>query len=255
MLGFNGGLIGKDQTTSRTISVPGVWTLQEQMEAVRNNLWAGSGASGDPDFDKVSLLLRMDGINNSTTFIDSSLFDRTVTRVGNPVISTAVSKYGGSSGLFTAGTQLRVSASTSLQLPADFTIEVWVYPFSSADMIIGTSLGGNVQIFRLNERGIGNLSVYINAQIFLSVAAGIAVNVWQHLAISRQGANTRLFVNGIQKGNTNTTWTGNFSMEVLGAFLFNGNNFGNNYAGYMDDVRITKGLARYTSNFTPPGPL
>jgi hypothetical protein len=258
MLGFNGGLIGKTQTISESPSLPGLWTLSEHLEAKRNNLWPLSPDPNDPNFSNVQLLLRMDGLNESTTFIDDSLSSRTITGIGppGPKISTTESKYGGASGLFVPRSYLQMTPSTDLQFPGDFTIEVWAFPTSNVDMLIGTSPSDpNVQIFRINQDGvIGNLGIYINGvQVFI-VSSGITANAWHHIAFSRNGTNSRIFVNGIQKGSTNTTWSGTFRMDLIGAFFFSGNRF-YDYRGYLDDFRITKGFARYTSNFTPPNAL
>ena len=96
MIGFNGGLIGKDRSTSFSQSVPGVWNLGEQLKAKRAGLWAAN-ADEDPYFNNVSLLLRGNGINGSTTIIDESATPKTVTVYGNAQISTAQSKFGGAS--------------------------------------------------------------------------------------------------------------------------------------------------------------
>lgn len=257
MLGFNGGLIGKTQTTSVSASLPGMWTLSEHLEAKRNNSWPiVTGGVPDPDFDKVQLLLLMNGSNGSTTFTDDSSFSRTITRVG-ATISTVQSKYGGSSGSFIPTSYLQMAAATGLQFTGDFTIEVWAFPTVAADMIIGTSSTDfNVQIFRLNENGAGTLSFYINGtQVFSPTSAGITANTWQHLAFSRTGTNSRMFVNGIQIGSTVTNWSGTFRLDLIGTFFYQGTRLGNDYRGYLDDFRITKGLGRYSANFTPPSAL
>jgi hypothetical protein len=210
----------------------------------------------DPDFSSVSLLLHMDGSNGSTTFADSSSAARTATRFGNAQISTAQSKFGGAAGLFDGnGDYITFTPATALQFNADFTIECWVRTASTADMILGSSLSdSNTQIFRLNEAASGGLSFYLNGTaVFAATAAGITTNTWHHLAISRSGSSTRMFVDGAQKGSTNTSWSGTFRMDVIGTFFFNGSRLaGYDFNGYIDDPRITKGVARYTTNFTPP---
>ena len=256
MLGFNGGLIGKTQTTSASQSLPGMWTLTEHLEAKRNNSWPTVVAPNDPYFNNVSLLLRMNGSNGSTTFTDDSLESRTITRA-NATISTVQSKYGGSSGSFIPTSYLQTAAAPGLQFPGDFTIELWHYTASSADMVLGSSSDGtNTQIFRLNQSGnTGAIGFYMNnTQVILS-QANLALNTWQHLAFCRSGTNTRMFVDGIQKGTTNTTWSGTFRMDVIGVWWFQGSPSSYYFNGYMDDLRITKNFGRYTSNFTPPGPL
>jgi len=80
MLGFNGGLIGKTNLTSQATSVPGVWTLQEQMKAVRNDLWAGSIVTN-------GLVLNLDASSypgSGTTWTDLSGNGRNFTWVSSP---------------------------------------------------------------------------------------------------------------------------------------------------------------------------
>jgi hypothetical protein len=211
--------------------------------------------TGDPDFASVSLLLPFDGTNGSTTFTDRSSASRSITAFGNAQISTAQSKFGGASGLFDgSGDYIRATASTDLQFDGDFTIELWVYPLGTADYIMCSSgTDGNTQIFRLNEGGAGTLSFFLNGFfVYTPTAAGIAANTWQHLALTRSGVSTRMFVDGQQKGTTNTSYNGTFRMDVIGTFFLSGNYFGLDFNGYIDDLRITKGVARYTANFTPP---
>jgi Concanavalin A-like lectin/glucanases superfamily len=74
-------------------------------------------------------------------------------------------------------------------------------------------------------------------------------SAWTHYAITRSGSTFRTFQNGTQQD----TWTsaaaiiGNSNPLCIGAYA-NANNFG----GYMDELRISKGIARWTANFTPP---
>jgi hypothetical protein len=208
----------------------------------------------DPDFASVSLLLPFDGADGSTTFTDASSAGRTATRFGDAQISTAQSKFGGASGLFDGSADyITFAPATDLQFNADFTIECWVRTASTADMMVGSSSSdNNTQVFRLNQAGAGRLSFFLNGtQVFNAVAAGITTNTWHHLAISRNGSSTRMFVDGVQIGST-SPYSGTFRMDVIGTFFSFGSRFGNDYNGYIDDLRITKGIARYTANFTPP---
>jgi hypothetical protein len=136
-----------------------------------------------------------------------------------------------------------------------------MWQFTYNDQIIGSSSSDdNTQVFRLNENETpGALSFYLNGtQVFSPTGFGIGINSWHHLAICRSGANTRMFVDGLQNGATNTSWTGTFRMDALGMFLFNGNPFSGQvrsaqFRGYIDDLLVAK-TALYTSNFTPTGP-
>jgi hypothetical protein len=211
----------------------------------------------DPNFSSVSLLLPFDGANGSTTFTDESNNAFTVTVFGNTQFSTAQSKWGGASGLFDGnGDYLKLAPAPALQFDGDFTIECWSWLASSAQMVIGSSASDpNTQVFRVNDNGAGRLGCFLNGTwVFQEITAGITTNTWQHLAVCRSGGSTRLFVDGVQQGTTNTSWTGTFRMDVIGAFFFNGVLFSqpNFVNGHIDDLRITKGIARYTANFSPP---
>jgi hypothetical protein len=88
---------------------------------------------------------------------------------------------------------------------------------------------------------------------------GLTANTWQHLAAVRNGNNVSLYINGTSVASTPYTATLNnpASRLVLGAQLSGGAGT-YYYTGYMDDIRITKGIARYTTNFNtnlPPGPF
>jgi hypothetical protein len=84
---------------------------------------------------------------------------------------------------------------------------------------------------------------------FQITSSSISTSTWYHLAVSRSGTSTKLFVNGVQGGSTYTDSTNYVSTtpSFIGA-LYDGSSLN----GYIDDLRITKGFARYTSNFTAP---
>jgi len=78
--------------------------------------------------------------------------------------------------------------------------------------------------------------------------------VWHHVAVTRQGVNLRIFIDGVQQGATATDSTdiiGSDNPMLLGALMYN-SAYQQVLDGWVDEVRITKGVARYTSNFTPP---
>jgi hypothetical protein len=206
----------------------------------------------DADFALVSLLLHFEVANNYTTFTDSSSNNLSTSTVTNAIISTAKKKFDESSGLFANNNSyIQYTPQSLLQMTGDFTIEAHFYPLASTDMIaMSSSSDSNTQIFRFNETTTGSLSFYLNGtQVFSSTAAGITANAWQHVAICRSGSSTRMFVNGLQIGSTNTSWTGSFRADVIGAFFVNGSfNGGSNL--HIDELRVTKG-SRYTANFTP----
>ena len=214
-----------------------------------------SGGSADPYFSSVSLLLPFNGTDGSTTIIDQSVNALNPASIVNATIATAQSKFGSSSAALLGNGLITYTPQSLLQFDGDFTLELHVYTLNNLDQVIGSSSSdGNTQIFRVNESGyVGHLSFYLNgSQVFEATAAGITNNTWHHLAICRSGTSTRMFANGQQVGATNTTWAGTFRFDVIGAFFFGGSIYGYRFNGYLDNIRVTKGIARYTSNFTPP---
>jgi len=215
------------------------------------------GPSADPYSDYVSLLLHGNGTNGSTTFTDSSSNVHTVTANGDAEISTTQSKFGGASMYFDgSGDYLTLATDSSLDLGAgDFTFELWVYILSQTDdMMVGSSSAYvNVQLFRINTGGnYENLTVYLNSGSVIQIQnSGVTVNSWHHLALTRSGSTVRVFVDGTPVASA--TNSGSVAVDKIGAFYYQGNLFGSFYVnGYIDDLRVTKGVARYTSNFTPP---
>ena len=214
--------------------------------------FAAPAGPTDPYFSNVSLLLHGDGANGSTTIVDSSPSPKTVTAVGNAQISTAQSKFGGSSLAFDgSGDYLTVPSSAAFEFgTGDFTIEGWWR--RTADTL------GGILDFGLNYGGIGiyqqtNLNVRV-AGTDVITTLNFSANQFVHLALSRSGTSLRLFYDGAQQGSTvsnSTNLVNTFGTVAIGAFV-SGGSFYPTTAANLDDLRITKGVARYTSNFTPP---
>ncbi len=203
----------------------------------------------DPYFKSVGLLLHMDGANGGTTFTDDSPSPKTVTPVGTAQTSTAIVKYGTASGVFNgSGARLTTASSSDFAFgTGDFTIEAWVYPlaaWSTYNAIFFTAVVNGV-FFGKVSGGFGLRASEVADLISMSPPS---TNTWTHVAVSRQGTNLRVFVNGVL-GNTVTNNT-NF---VAGAASIAADSVGGaSFNGHIDDLRITKGVARYTANFTPP---
>ena len=211
----------------------------------------------DPDFANVSLLLHGDGANGSTTIIDSSPTPKTVTAVGNAQVNTAVTDPFGRTGVgilaFDGSDDgLTIPSSSDLSFTGDFTFEFWMRFVSiPGDYIcIVTGLTGSTQMFITTLFGGTGLRWGLTGVAEYSTAAYTwATGTWFHIALVRNSSNVKFYVNGINisgAGKTNSnSFSGdlNIANSVPGASAFN---------GYIDDLRITKGVARYTANFTPP---
>jgi hypothetical protein len=134
----------------------------------------------------------------------------------------------------------------------DFTVEMWVYHAGGTAVLYDSrpvaTNGNYLQIFISS----GQLGLYVNSSTILQ-AGTISTNTWTHLAVSRSGTSLRAFINGTQVGSTvtnSTSFLNAAQRPIIGA---NGNTLSaDNYNGYIDDLRVTKGFARYTANFSVP---
>jgi hypothetical protein len=136
----------------------------------------------------------------------------------------------------------------------DFTMEGWLYTTTVAT--------GRKTIFAsratATDTTTGRFSVYANTANleFFSASANVAfggtitTNTWTHFAVTRSSGNVRLFLSGTQVGST-TSYTASMPSSVN--ITIGDNSAGTeSWNGYLDDLRITKGYARYVANFTPP---
>jgi len=212
----------------------------------------------DPQFTSVSLLLHGDGTNGSTTIVDSSRLPKTVTAFGNAQISTAQSKFGGASIAFDGtGDYLQTASSSALALGAgDFTVEAWVW-FGSVVSNFGRivqcgnfNTGGDWQLVRWQSTNPAQPTFDAGGIGGIRIQSSITVpqNTWAHIAVTRSGGTIRLFVNGVIGGSATSVVGFTQSIVTVGASATGGES----HNGYIDDLRITQGVARYTANFTPP---
>ncbi len=213
------------------------------------------GDASDPFFNNVVLSLHMNGTNGSTTFTDVK--GKTVTRFGNTQISTIQSKFGGASAKFDgSGDYLTIPHSTDLSFDGDFTIEMWIYP------TITPSTGTYPRIFAKAEDVSGGLICFmdenrvvgfkVNGNLTASHQTPLTLNGWNHYAVCRQGSTITAFMNGVKSTSSQTLsgTIGGTNTLYIGRSL-NGT-VNNEFTGYLDDFRITKGIARYITNFSVP---
>jgi hypothetical protein len=227
----------------------------------------------DPYFNQVALLLNFNGSNGSTTFTDASINVNTVGMgtgsSGAPFISS-FGKFG--SALFLDGVDdsIAVQNSSSLNLAVvDFTIEAWIYLNSLGTASTGCCIlekgeisGSTKEAYGLRVYNNGSISGTIGTSSGTVVTAAtspagiITTNTWYHVAFTFTVANNamRVFVNGAVVAIA----TAPGAMYDPGTAIRIGqypNGGGNNdwwFSGYIDDIRITRGVARYTAPFVPP---
>jgi hypothetical protein len=135
----------------------------------------------------------------------------------------------------------------------DFTIEFWIYSKNAAVdsfyrrfLTTGPDSVTSVEIGHIiNVTGV---VIYYTNTTKITGTTNI-LNAWHHVALTRQSGTVRLFIDGIQEGGDQTD-TDNKTNDDLSVGTYNGNNSGRT-DGQMQDLRIYKGVAKYTTNFTP----
>lgn len=219
-----------------------------------------AATGGNDSFTK--LLLHCEGTNASTIVTDSSLAAHgNGSCFGQAQISSPNGKFGTGALSFPGNNYVTFPHSADWEFSTgDFTVDWWEY------RIAGGS-GGNSSFARevasalppwiFGYSSAGNRQIYISSDgVNWNIATGATCHfgsysngVWDHLAIVRNGTTFRAFKNGVQQ----TTWTSAAAIFANANPLSIGaSQNGNNFAGYMDEIRISKGIARWTANFTPP---
>ena len=221
--------------------------------------------AGDANYASVSLLLHCDGSNGSTTFTDNSPTPKTVTANGNAQISTAQSMFGGASALFDgAGDYLSIAYSSALSLiSGDFAVEAWIYlttltagpqtifdkdgvsGASYPQYVLSITSGGKLAAFLGNGNGTSPTGTTYTG------TTTVTLNAWHHVALVKTGSTCKGFLDGGQEWSESAATMYEGSKALLIGYSA-GQPSAAYFNGYIDDLRITKGVARYTGTFTPP---
>lgn len=195
-------------------------------------------------------------------FTDASTNNFTVTKYGDAVArednpfqagKRATYVYGGSGYFDGTGDYLSIPTNTAFDFgTGDFTVEAWVNPATlpSDWFIVSASGSGGLFLgYGAGAVGYGRAGVAWDSG-YGGSGVGLAVNAWSHVALSRSGTSIRLFVNGVQAG---ATATNSQAYNISTGSLNIGSQGANYYCnGHIANVRIVKGTAVYTANFTPP---
>lgn len=194
------------------------------------------------------------GMSNGAIF-DNTMLNNLET-VANAQISTSVFKYGTGALKFNGTTDYLVTpAKTALNLgTADFTIEMWVNPAAISSFGILFSFETVNQYLALAQ-GTGSvfgLTAYDGANLVNSTASVTPINQWTHIAFVRVSGTLYLYIGGVASGSG--TFTGSFGSSTNKSYTGFSSSYPTLYFynGYIDDLRVTKGIARYTTTFTPP---
>lgn len=196
-------------------------------------------------------------LNSTNAAIFDNSMKNDLETVGNAQISTSVKKFGtGSMAFDGTGDYIYPVASPNLAMgTGDFTVEGWIYATgtpSDSPIFECRSTGSATDGFTLTAFSSSVIRVFCGSAL-ISSSGTTYVNQWVHLAVVRSSGTTTFYINGTSVGSTTSTinWT-NQDVIVGGGRYSSGSSINVSFTGYIDDFRITKGVARYTSNFTAP---
>lgn len=182
--------------------------------------------------------------------------------VGNAQVSTTQAKFGTGS-LYFDGTGDYLVTNTSPFIPmhsinsGQFTVEFWMYRAGNGaggstdyDAIIGSNSGASSVWGVYIQRSTNKIGFFVGGTLYLT-SSTVSNSSWTHVAVTRDSANElEIFINGTSGYSATITGT---STLVNPLYIgWDGVTSNYLYYGYIDDLRITQGVARYTANFTPP---
>ena len=217
------------------------------------------------------LNLRCDGVNDGTSFVDSSSSGKTIDNVSNIVLTkTAIKKYGSASGYWD-GNDAHLGAGGSGGTDynfgsGDWTVEGWFYlsvlPVSPTHVYAffdqyTTSTNYNIMAFYHNGSNHNLLLKFINSGTLATNTAleiTLSTDTWFYIAIVRTGNVIKVFKDGIQFGG-DVAFTADFPLILATMNIGVEDRDGYStydFKGNIDGYLVHKGAAKYTRNFTPP---
>jgi len=209
------------------------------------------------NFNNVELLIPMNGANNGTTFNELSFRPKTI-GVTDAITSTGQSKFSGygSSGYFNGTTARLTAAINNLNIPGDFTVQLWLRLDTST--LVG---GANRCIFGFNDAGASAAArplllldanatprpLFFTTSTLITGSSGFTVNTWHHFAVVRSGTTVTMYIDGSSVGSATFSTTIAPTNFRIGSSLA----AAGYYSGNMSDFMLSVD-ARYTGAFTPP---
>lgn len=226
------------------------------MNLVNPYLFAAGGAT-DPYFAYVTYLVNQAGTNGSTP--SPAIVGGTITYTGGASISTSSAPltYTSSLSLDGSGDSAWLASGSGSEFTGDFTVEGWFKPAGGANNGRILDIAANKLAIFL-DGAMSGASVYVfsadgGGYLYNATSLGnIGTSTWRHLALSRTGSSVTLWFDGNQVGstvtNSSTQGSSNTNGVTMGAYFKGDANFFN---GLLGPMRITDGVGRYTSSFTP----
>ena len=222
-----------------------------------------AGPFGGIDSSTV-LMLHMDGADSGTTFTDSATggnAPHTMTAAGNAHTDTTIKKFGTASYQGDgSGDELSTPDSADWNLGSgNFSIDMWVYPTGLAvgeNALVGQEPAGDGGgwWFLLKESGKLGMAAGTSypPTTYTSSSVVISVDSWQHVAAERNGSTFKMYDNGVEVFSTSAFTMPDISDLLTVGGVRHGGVGGYGFDGYIDELRISKGVARFGGEFTPP---
>lgn len=194
---------------------------------------------------------------------DTDLYDKSVgygqvTAYGNAAISSTTKMYGDGSLLLDGpGDYVSVPDGGKFVFGTeDFTLEAWIKT-SVTNKMLFDKWNGSSGSWQVWITGSGVVTLFVTSSSAITGTTNVCNGAWNHVAITRESGQLRIFVNGVLDAPAVTYTT---SLRYNAATFYVGaqgisRNSTYDFNGYIDDVRVTRGVARYTSDFTPPGAI
>lgn len=212
---------------------------------------------GDTHFSKVTAMFNFDGSDGDTTTtgLDASNKNLTLTYSTGDQLSNTQKKFGATS-LYVADNVILSSSDGFDMGTGDFTLEAWFYftSFSNSFAMFDQwdSSGSTRNQLWHSTATDGKLTwYYAGTSNIASANPAVSTGAWTHIALVRYSGTLKMYINGTAESDT-ASHSGQFGRSHTMYFGDQHGGGGGAPQYYMDDLRITKGLARYTSNFTAP---
>lgn len=212
-----------------------------------------AGVANDVNTD---LLIHANGEDGSDVFEDSSSSGHIITAVNDAQIDIEQRKYGNGSALFDGSDYLSVAYDSVWNLGTVFTLDTWVRfsSLSGNQALMSRFSSGTSYLYWALESGGVKFRDYNGANIVNHDfgTPSLSIDTWYHFAIVRDGDNYKFFIDGTQFGSTlsdaSALTTRSEALEIGGSSGLSGYGL----TGWMDDVRVSNGTARWSTTFTPP---
>jgi len=204
-------------------------------------------------------------VTYSNSYGTGTYTNKSITNTGVTFVSMgSAGKWYGNTADFTGGSTKALTFSPGSDFvvgTGDFTIEFWgrvsTVDTGYNNYVFDASGGSRFGLLRYGSGPDGNYSLILtDSNIFTVIPATYPINQWHHIAVCRKNGVVYGFLNGVMQ--TSTTATTNISSQQTTIAIGNypptpAGQY--NYDGYLQDFRFYKGVAKYTSNFTPPNQI